>query len=171
MIPDLSLIAMPTKRDGKKSSDYLVLAVVECAFSQEKDDLFEKLQALITTRPQIVLAIAIIIREEKEYVNPKFGSEAWDALTQLECLGHGAFMAYSKPAPTTSESEDSTQSAGGSEDFELHPVTVAGHRWCNISSVKLHAWVKQDDTPINIGANPDGMAQGVSMIYALSHIY
>ena len=84
----------------------------------------------------------------------------------MDCLQAHVFLMYSNPmaAPSvpTRESAELTDELD-EEQFELHPILVAGHCWCNIMSMTFHVWIKDDDTPIVI--NGHGLELGVNVTY------
>ena len=151
-IPDLSLIATPTTK--VHFADYLALAIVECTFSQHNDMLLQKLQLQVATCPDIILVIAIIIEEGRDYSRPKPKLEAWVEFSKWEYLDSCTFLMYSmsNSMVSTDKSDDKL--------FSIHPITIAGHCWCNMTSVMFHMWIKDDhEKPIVISTR--GMVEGV----------
>lgn len=154
--PDLSLVIMSLKRKTSRCKDFQVLTIVECAFSQNKKELEEKIRKELSAHPEIVLVIMILVNENKDYHCPEEDSPAWVKFSRdLECRdAHSFFRSDDEPSATDSdtysESSDESGDSGLDEPFTLQPVVIAQHQWCNITSVEYRVWVKNGDNPINI---------------------
>lgn len=153
--PDLSLILMSLKRKSSRCKDFQVLAIVECAFSQNRKELESKIRKELAARPEMVLVIMILVNENEDYRCPEEGSLAWVKFSRdLECRDAPSFFHSDDESSTTDSATDSeSDELGGSgreESFILQPVVIAEHQWCNITSVEYCVWVKNDDDPIDI---------------------
>lgn len=139
--PDLTLISTP--RDGNENAQ--VLAIVECAFSQDRDSLREKIKKEILARPEIVLAIMICVTESQSYARPSEGSEAWKFFfkdPEGRCRDAKSFF-HVRPSDESSSDVD--------ERYTLRPIVIAGHTWCDIASIEYFLWVKdRADKPIDV---------------------
>jgi len=82
--PDLSLIIMSLKQKMSRGQDFEVLAIVECAFSQNKSDLEEEIRNELAARSEIALVIMILINESETYRRPTEESQAWRMFSQEE---------------------------------------------------------------------------------------
>ncbi|KIK19127.1 hypothetical protein PISMIDRAFT_108241, partial [Pisolithus microcarpus 441] len=113
--PDRSLFASPVK-----AGRGILLAVVECAFSQSREALMKKVRAEVEGWPSILLVILILITEERDYHCPTEGTCTWSFFSQCD-----------------------------TSDFELEPVVikpivVADHTWCAIKDVEFDVWIRED---------------------------
>jgi len=159
--PDLSLVLMPLIRRGQGHKDFQVLALVECAFSQDEVALKEKLRKELATRPETVLVIMILINEHQDYRSPKEGSAAWNLFSQEEeCRDIDSFFCLEQSDTNSIQSSSNL----GEERFQLKPVVIAGHEWCHMMSVEYRVWVKDDATDI-INIDKDKMTCGVGDVF------
>lgn len=130
-VPDLSLICTSVEGGAKKRR---VPLIVECAFSQPNEKAFEKIKELIIARPEVLMAIVIIINENK-YESPKEGSPAWERFQH-------------DPAPLRLDefTEIVTPIAEQKDVPEgfMNPVVAEEHTWCSIRNVEYHVWLKQE---------------------------
>jgi len=150
--PDLSLIIMSLKRKMSRGQDFEVLAIVECAFSQNKSDLEEKIRNELAACPEIALVITILINESETYHRPTEESQAWRMFSQEEkCQDATSFLRFNESDISSKSKSEPKSDSSLKEDFTLQPIVIAGHQWCSISSVEYHVWVKSDmDEVINI---------------------
>lgn len=145
--PDLSFIIMSLKRKMSRGQDFQVLAIMECAFSQNKGDLEEKIRKELAARPEIVLVIMILVNESEAYCRPTEELHAWWMFSQEEmCRDATSFLRFDE-SDVSSESESKSDS-DLKEHFTLQPVMIAKHQWCSISSVKYHVWVKSNNDEV-----------------------
>ena len=141
LTPDLSLMVMALEQTMLGCKNPQVLAIVECAFSQDKAVLREKIKKELAARPEMVLVIVIIVNETQDYHGPEEESEAWHVFSsEKETQDINSFLSISQldvdsTAPDPNFNEDS---------FVLKPVIVAGHQWCGVASVEYCVWVKSD---------------------------
>ncbi|KAF8128996.1 hypothetical protein EV363DRAFT_1169749 [Boletus edulis] len=174
--PDLALVATPdlalaTRPAEGESSSSNLLAVVECAFSQDRNQLMEKVRSEVEGWPGIVLAVVIIVSEACSCHSPLMGSPSWDFFAQHKsCLSPDTFLSLphsidecvaDTPVKVPSDclddssvssnvcfdavSDDSdSDTDGGSEPLVLDPIILAGHKWCDIGDVQYYVWVKKD---------------------------
>ena len=175
--PNLALVAMPIKHMLSSSN---LLAVVECAFGQDRDKLMKKIRSEVEGWPEIVLVVMIIVSETRGYISPEDGSPTWDFFGEHEsCLPPDDFLSLPRSIDecitnslvehtlncTCSDPQasfDTTNLHHSTDPTELHsdaasdetddepgplvldPIAVAGHMWCDISSVEYRVWVKKD---------------------------
>ncbi|KAI6024540.1 hypothetical protein EDC04DRAFT_2606341 [Pisolithus marmoratus] len=76
--PDLALVMSPVTRGPS-----VFLAVVECAFSQDRNDLMKKVQCEVEGWAQIAFVVVILISENHPYHSPKEGTQTWSFFSQL----------------------------------------------------------------------------------------
>jgi hypothetical protein len=146
--PDMVIKITPVRGPRKLVK---TAALGECALSETKEDVFDKMEEEIETHPEADLAVIVVVKEAISYACPAEGSTAWKTLRNGE----------DNPSPLSLESFTDLQSAPRTQD---HPVTVAGHQWCHIQSVEYFVWTKGDDgSPIDVrNESPGYMAYGVS---------
>lgn len=163
--PDLSFVLMPVT---EAAGDFHLLGILECAFTQASDGLYSKIRKMLQTRPEIVFVVVIIVDEARAFRSPQEGSEAWNAFSvEEDCREILPFLNYGQPehtcrVPTGTGSLDwDSDDEDEDEVFELDPVWIAGHQWCNITSVKYRVWVKNDAGDV-IDIDSDDGAIGVS---------
>ncbi|KAI5981995.1 hypothetical protein EDC04DRAFT_2916032 [Pisolithus marmoratus] len=77
--PDLALVTNPVMRGPS-----VFLAIVKCAFSQDRDDLMKKVRCEVEGWLQITLVIVILISENCPYCSPKEGTQTWSFFSQLD---------------------------------------------------------------------------------------
>lgn len=170
LTPDLSLMVVALERAVFGCKDSQILAIVECAFSQDRAVLREKVKRELAARPEIVLVIVIIVNESQDYHGPEEESEAWHVFaSEEETQDINSFLSFGQsdvnstgPGPNLNE-----------EVFTLKPVMVAGHQWCDISSVEYRVWVKGDTSDkIDIGKDKATCGVGdISFLLLLSLMY
>ncbi|KIJ59149.1 hypothetical protein HYDPIDRAFT_170938 [Hydnomerulius pinastri MD-312] len=134
---DLSLVLMSLLGSGNRE----ILILAECAFSQDEQSLRDKVKKELAAHPKVVLFFMIIVSEVEEYHGPKEGTDAWNYFAdEARCRDAQSFLSL----------QEQPLASGAAR------VMVAGHNWCNISSVDYYVWVKQDDKQIDID-NPNNM--------------
>jgi hypothetical protein len=134
-------------------SEVLVPGVGECALSEDRVHVFNKVENEIIAHPDVLLAIIVLVREGMRYACP-----APDSIASQE-LRNGE----DDPQPLTLDRfirQRTTPRAFGA------PVRVAEHDWCHVQSVEYYVWVKGDNQArIDIrNDNPQFMAHGVRPI-------
>src|SRR5882757_3127978 len=132
--PDMSISFTATEGPHRTA---LIPFFGECAFSQDEEELFQKLISEVAEHPEVVLVVVVIIKEESPYRSPAPHSPAWETLCKdVEYLSFDRFVAKIE----------------GSQDRVLsRPAVVAGHTWCKIASIEYKVWVKADgDEPIDL---------------------
>ncbi|KIK13940.1 hypothetical protein PISMIDRAFT_17639 [Pisolithus microcarpus 441] len=131
--PDRSLFASPVE-----AGPGILLAVVECAFSQSHEDVMKK--RIATTAPQrrghppglsFLNACATIFDESTSSDSSSTDRPEVKSLTRLD--------------PSSSIEQDSDSEA----DFEpepvvIEPIVVADHTWCAIKEVEFDVWIRED---------------------------
>jgi hypothetical protein len=146
--PDLSLLLSAVEQ----SSSALVPILAECAFTQDRNDLWKKLQNEIKVHPELVIVLVIMITEKPEYHSPPDESNAWNLFVKEDrCRTCGHFLELQKGDFV------------GGEPPSIR-VEVAGHTWCNITSAECFVWVKDDRGKIDV--NHEHSAHGVSRTLA-----
>lgn len=150
--PDLTVTL--TSVDGP-TEDVLISGLGECALSEDRDHVFLKMESEIRGHPEALFAVIVLINEALNYKSPSKTSTAFTALLTSD---------DEEPLPLSLKSFIKQRSTPRSFD---HPVTVAGHQWCQVGSVEYFVWVKENgDDPINIrSVAPGTMAHGVSFSY------
>lgn len=145
--PDMLIQITPVKGPRKTR---LISGLGECALSETKDDVFNKVEKEIRAHPEVDLAIIVVLAEAIPYTSPAEDSTAWKALCDAE-------EDDSLPLESFIDQRSTPRSLG-------HPLKVAGHNWCHLSSVEYYAWVKgEDGLPIDVRNQAPGyMAYGVS---------
>jgi hypothetical protein len=156
--PDLALVATSTGHSSWRK----VFAVVECAFSQDRDKLMKKIQDEVEGWPEIAFVLAIFVTEVPDYKSPLEDSPTWKYFAQhtsiLPCNlfmalpptldgpsnaddldRRAAVAAVSSSSDTDSDSDDSDDG-----ELELRPIIKAGHKWCDVREVQYRVWVKQN---------------------------
>jgi len=160
--PDLALISAST---GARSLSMDVLAVVECAFSQDHDSLMMKIRNEVKGWPGIVLVVAIFVSEARDYKSPPADSPTWNYFAQHDsvlspnhflslppAIDESAASAPVEHNPSGTPDCYSTDSDGSNSDSDgeleplvLDPITIAGHTWCEIHDVQYRVWVQEDN--------------------------
>jgi hypothetical protein len=145
--PDMLIQITPVKGPRKMR---LISGVGECALSESKEDVFDKVEDEIRAHPEIDLAIVVVVTEAIPYASPAKDSTAWKALCNSK-------EEHSLSLDSFIDQRSTPRSVG-------HPLKVAGHNWCHLDTVEYFAWVKgEDGLPIDIrNENPGYMAHGVS---------
>lgn len=144
--PDMS-ISFTTMEGPSRAA--LVPFIGECAFSQDEGKLIQKLKSEVAAHPEVVLVVAVIIREESPYRSPAPYSPTWETL----CKG-----------PPSSFNDFMADIEGSKERTLSRPIVVAGHTWCKVASVEYRVWVRRDkDEPIDVEKHDaEHMVTGVS---------
>jgi hypothetical protein len=145
--PDMLILITPVKGPRRLR---LISGVGECALSETKDDVFDKVEKEIRAHPEIDLAVIVVVKEATTYASPAKDSTAWKALCKAE-------EDDSLPLDSFIDQRSTPRSIG-------QPLKVAGHNWCHLDTVEYFAWVKgEDGLPIDIrNETPGYMAHGVS---------
>ncbi|KAG1820636.1 hypothetical protein EV424DRAFT_1615238 [Suillus variegatus] len=127
----------------------LVPAIGECAFSQNRDKVFKRMEDEIEAHPDAVLAIIVLVREGIHYTCPNADSIASKELRNRE----------DDPQSLTLDEFISQRTTPRSFDT---PIRVGEHDWCHIQSVEYFVWVKGDHQDrINVrNYDPQFMAHG-----------
>ncbi|KAG1875630.1 hypothetical protein DFJ58DRAFT_836218 [Suillus subalutaceus] len=147
--PDMVIKITPVKGPRK----FVVTAGIgECALSETKAEVFEKVEGEIRTHPEVDFVVIIVVTEAISYACPEVNSTAWKTLRNGE--DDDPF-----PLPLSLNSFLDQQSMPRSLD---HPLTVADHDCCHIQSVEYYVWTKGDNgSPIDIrNESPESMAYG-----------
>ncbi|KAG1771341.1 hypothetical protein EV702DRAFT_1048973 [Suillus placidus] len=147
VIPDMTIKITPVKGPRKR---VVTSGIGECALSETKEDVFDKVESEIEAHPEADLAVIVVISEVISYASPEPDSTAWKALRNGE---------NDDPSPLPLDSFLDQRSMPQSLDY---PLTVADHDWCHIQSVEYFIWTKGDDgSPINVrNESPEYMAYG-----------
>ncbi|KAG1723549.1 hypothetical protein EDB19DRAFT_1834550 [Suillus lakei] len=125
-----------------------ISALGECALSEDRDHVFNKMETEIKAHPEADLAVIVLIREAISYASPLKDSTVSKALRN----GDGG----DPPLPIPLKSFITQRSTPRSF---AHPVTVADHQWCQVQSVEYFVWVKgEDGSPIDIRQDEPGHA-------------
>ena len=137
-VTDLSLVftfVRPTKEKIRK-----IPFILECAFTQPHNKVFDKVEELITTCPEASMVVVILIKKAAAYTSPVEGSPAWECFKQDEVAKSlKGFMSVCNLEP---EVQDVV------EEFMIL-VAASGHMWCSINEVKYYVWLRQ-----STGDNP-----------------
>jgi hypothetical protein len=158
--PDMVIKITPVRGPRKL---VLTSALGECALSETREEVFNKVEDEIEVHPEVDLAVIVVVNEATPYACPAQDSVAWKTLRN----GEG-----DNPSPLSLESFTDLQSTPRTSDHPL-TVTVAGHDWCHIQSVEYFVWTKGDDgSPIDVrNESPEYMAYGVSYSFARSNSF
>jgi hypothetical protein len=151
--PDMTITI--TAVDGAPS-EVLVPGLGECALSENRVHIFNKIEREIFAHPEALLAIIVLVREPIRYACPDLESIASQELRELR-------NGDDDPQPLTLDSFISQRTTP--RTFGT-PITIAEHTWCHVQSVEYYVWVKGDNQDrIDIrNSNPQLMAHGVSRI-------
>lgn len=135
-------------------------ALGECALSETKEEVFDKMEEEIEAHPEVDFVVIIVVNEATAYACPAKNSIAWEALR------NGKDNPSALPLASFLELQTSPRMIG-------QPLTVAGHNWCHIQSVEYFVWTKGDDgSPIDVrNVNPGYMAYGVCCALARSNSF
>lgn len=130
--------------------DPQIVFVGECAFSQSKEVLAEKLQCEVDAHPEIIMALMIILTESTLYHSPKAELTTWH-------------MFHHHPEPISFSEFMEMMPKKDGDSKALGPVTVAEHPWSRITHIDHYIWVKDGEEKINISQCHSPMtAHGVS---------
>ncbi|KAG1811845.1 uncharacterized protein BJ212DRAFT_496733 [Suillus subaureus] len=143
IIPDMSIRTVAVTRGHLGHRKVHVIG--ECAFAQDTDSVLCKIKEEIAERPEILMAIMVVIDEHHPYHSPERMSEAWQMLRH----------------ETSARSPSSFHSLQGdpARSHDKH-IVIAGHTWCHLASVQFHVWVRGDE-PINVDdTNNELLARG-----------
>jgi hypothetical protein len=146
--PDLTMTL--TAVDGAPQV-VIVPSVGECAVSQNRAHVFDKVENEIFAHPEAVLAIIVLVREAISYESPQ------DISTASTLLRNGT----DNPKPLSLR--DFLQLRSMPQSFN-QPIRIADHDWAHLESVEYFVWVKGDNQErIDVrNTNPQFMAYGVS---------
>ncbi|KAI5981021.1 hypothetical protein EDD15DRAFT_2362381 [Pisolithus albus] len=140
-IPDLTLVISSMK--GNKIQRFPL--IVECAFSQPRQKVFEKVTMLIAARPEVLMVVIVLINESPHYQSPSEKSLAWKTFaSHQDSLSLTDFTSLCDVDPGDVDVD---------EDFMV-PLVVAGHTWCRISSVDYYVWLKHTPNTGDEGSPP-----------------
>jgi len=133
----------------------LVPSVVECAVSEDRVHVFNKVENEIEAHLDTLLAIIVLVRKGINHACPEIDSAAWKELHNGD----------DDPQPL---SLDSFVSQHATPQFFDAPIRIGGHDWCHVQSVEYFVWVKGDNQDrIDIrDNNPQFMAYRVSHVDA-----
>lgn len=189
--PDLALVAMPVQKGPSQ-----LLAIVECAFSQDHASLMQKIRHEIEGWPEIALVVLILVSEPQDYHSPKEEMMAWKFFSQHErCLSPEDFLALpasidasdseltdsdelelsseqsnSAVQPDSAEQSSTHSNSDDLESLVLKPVMIAGHTWCHIGTVEYQVWIKNDgDEKINLDDNERRIGVGGLLYHSSSN--
>ncbi|KAI6010300.1 hypothetical protein BKA83DRAFT_4503634 [Pisolithus microcarpus] len=143
-IPDLALVISSIK--GNKIQRFPL--IVECAFSQPHQKVFEKVTMLIAARPEVLMVVIVLINESPHYQSPFKKSLAWKTFANhQDSLDLTDF---------TSLCDVDSGDVDVGKDFMV-PIVIAGHTWCCISSVDYYVWLKHTPNTGDEGSSPVSM--------------
>ncbi|KAI6011151.1 hypothetical protein PISMIDRAFT_19188 [Pisolithus microcarpus 441] len=128
----------------------MFLLVSECAFSQNKAILCDKLKKITTELPDLVAVMMIVTREDTPFNLPQQKSAAWEFFKS-----HGTLL---------SQKEFLALRTDLSELICLgKSITVGGHTWCHLAAVEYFIWVREvGGNLINIdNSGTDSSARGM----------
>ncbi|KAG1895902.1 uncharacterized protein F5891DRAFT_983909 [Suillus fuscotomentosus] len=133
----------------------LIPYIGEMALIEQWDHVFKKMESMIVARPEIILAMIVLVREAKRYTSPQEDSIATDTL-------HNHCNDEEKPNPLSLEEFITQRST--LQNFE-EPVQVSDHTWCHVESVEYFVWIKGDkDRAIDMhNGKPEDRAYSVLM--------
>ncbi|KIK26108.1 hypothetical protein PISMIDRAFT_9061 [Pisolithus microcarpus 441] len=170
--PDHSLFTSPVK-----AGPGILLAVVECTFSQSREDVMKKVRAEVEGWPTIVLVILIFVSEDRDYHSPKEGTPTWSFFSQHDaCFSEDNFFALPQSikacatifdestssdssstdrpeveSPTRLDPSSSIEQDSDSEaDFEPEPVVIEP------IVVADHTWCAIKEVEFNVWIREDG---------------
>jgi len=152
-IPDLR-ISLQNIADCRCS--VIITGLGETAFSQGIVPLYKKLRTSVEVNPSLLLVLAAIIDETRQYHAPLPGSSAWKTLLYEPTMRpQDVFFAGASVEPPALN----------------RPMIVEGHTWCSIAMVRFKVWIKLggvqvDDHAIDIDTNdPNEVAEGVRFFF------
>jgi hypothetical protein len=129
----------------------LISGLGECALSEDKVHVFDKMESEIRAHPEANFAVIALIREAITYQSPSENSAASTALRNGD----------EEPFPLSLKSFINQRSTPRSFDY---PVTVADYQWCQVESVGYYVWIRgKGDSPIDIRSDAPG-----TMAYCVS---
>ena len=157
LVPDMLMSLMAIQGGTFKAPWYLL--VRECAFSEQKSHVVDKLKKYVWGFPHLMVVVMVVIDKVCSYKSPTRDSDA------------GEFFHNSKKVLSL----DEFLSLHPTSEEPLHlnaPITVKGHTWCHISSVDYYVWVRQPGkSPINLDSTDAAhMAHGVSPMLCHSSV-
>ncbi|KAG1862196.1 hypothetical protein F4604DRAFT_1063504 [Suillus subluteus] len=127
--------------------DVTVSALGECALTERRDHVFNKMEMEIAANPEVNLAVIILIHEVIPFASPLPDSTAHKTLLAggASELPRKAFVSQRSTVRQFNE-----------------PFMVAGHNWCQVHSVEYFVWAKgANSTSIDLRTNnPLLMAHG-----------
>ncbi|KAG2122369.1 hypothetical protein BD769DRAFT_1389646 [Suillus cothurnatus] len=131
------------------TSVVVIPGVGECALSQNRAHVFDKVESEIEAHPEAVLAIIVLIREGISFTSPQIDSIASKELRNGD----------DDPQPLSLDHFIHKRSAPRSFNT---PIRIAEHDWCHVQSVEYFVWVKGDNQDrIDVrDTNPLFMAHG-----------
>ncbi|KIK18853.1 hypothetical protein PISMIDRAFT_14046 [Pisolithus microcarpus 441] len=184
--PDRSLFASPVE-----AGPGILLAVVECAFSQSREDVMKKVRAEVEGWPTIILIILIFVSEDRDYHSPKEGTPTWSFFSQHDaCFSEDNFFALPRSieacttifdestssdssstdrpevkSPTQLDPSSSIEQDSDSEaDFEPEPMVIEP------IVVADHTWCTIKEVEFDVWIREDG-AERIDLDDSKRHIY
>ncbi|KAI6041975.1 hypothetical protein EDC04DRAFT_2601280 [Pisolithus marmoratus] len=144
--PNLALVTSSVTRGPS-----IFLAVVECAFSQDCDDLMKKEG---TQTWSFFSQLDVSFSEEKFLALPQ-SIEACAAKLNEPTSTSGSCSVNKPDSSLPLDPSISTKQSDAETDInseaklepqpvEIKPIMVTGHMWCNIRDVQYHVWTKED---------------------------
>ncbi|KAG1888809.1 hypothetical protein F4604DRAFT_1674426 [Suillus subluteus] len=125
----------------------LIPALGECALSEDREHVFDKMDKELQAHPKAVLVMIVLIHEAKSYTSPPVKSIASITLRNGD---------EDDPFPLPLRPFIRQQSMPRSFN---HAVTVASHQWCQVQSLEYFVWTKGTNGPIDVyDFNPAHMA-------------
>ncbi|KAG1791060.1 uncharacterized protein HD556DRAFT_1310164 [Suillus plorans] len=125
------------------TSDMAISGLGECAFSEDREHVFDKMETEIEAHPEVDFAVIVLIHESASFASPLPNSTAsnilptGDAAADLQPLYMKSFI-LQRSTP---------------RQFD-QPLTVADHNWCQVGSVQYFVWIKgANGAPINVHDN------------------
>lgn len=154
LTPDIVISLTATQGPTKK---LIIPYVGETALTEQWDHVFKKVESMIATYPEAILASIVLVREAKRYASPE--KESIAAATLHNSSGDGT-----KPKPLPLHAFIDQRSTP--RDFDS-PFKVADHTWCHVESVEYFIWIKGDDEkPIDMrNSKPENRAHGVRSLF------
>jgi hypothetical protein len=127
--PNMTITLTPV--DGP-TDVVMISGLGECAWSEDKDHTFDKMEAEIESHPETMFAVIMVIHEAIKYACPQLNSTVSTTLCNSD----------EEPEPLPLKSFISQRSMPRSFDY---PVMVAGHKWCQVNFVEYFVWIKGED--------------------------
>ncbi|KAG1864288.1 hypothetical protein DFJ58DRAFT_912297 [Suillus subalutaceus] len=145
----LAIAELPyDRKDHPAYIDVTISALGECAFTERRDHVFNKMEMEITANPEVNLAVIVLIHEAIPFASPLPDSTAHKLLAgDTSELPRKAFVSQRSTVRQFNE-----------------PFVVAGHNWCQVHSVEYFVWAKgADGASIDVrNNNPLLMAHGIT---------